>query len=91
MPCIRVGESSLPPFDGSLVGTFPVGNGPVGVAFDGTHIWVPNRFSDDVTKLLASDGSLVGTFSVGTLPQAVAFDGTHIWVANTSSDDVTKL
>ncbi len=28
--------------DGSLVGTYPAGNGPNGMAFDGANIWVAN-------------------------------------------------
>jgi hypothetical protein len=59
----------------SLLGTFPVGTSPFGVAFDGANIWVANAFSNNVSKLRASDGTLLGTFALGTEPSGVAFDG----------------
>jgi DNA-binding beta-propeller fold protein YncE len=36
---------------GPPIGTFSVGNGPVGVAFDGTNIWVVNTSGNTVSKL----------------------------------------
>jgi hypothetical protein len=71
--------------------SFPVGNGPRGVAFDGANIWVANAGDNNVTKLRASDGANLGTFPVGNLPFGVAFDGANIWVTNSNSDSVTKL
>jgi len=70
--------------------TFNVGNFPIGVAFDGTNIWVANGASNSVTKLRATDGAVLGTF-VGEFPIGVAFDGTNVWVANGESNNVTKL
>jgi hypothetical protein len=64
-------------------------NGLVGMAFDGTNIWVPTS-GNAVTKLLASTGAIVGTYTVGVGPVAVAFDGVNIWVAS-SGGTVTKL
>jgi len=58
--------------------SFNVGNGPIGVAFDGANIWVANSASDTVTKLRASDGDVQGTFNVGSNPHSVAFDGVNI-------------
>ncbi|HOL72818.1 MAG TPA: hypothetical protein PLA43_18280 [Bryobacteraceae bacterium] len=78
-------------YEANQVASFAVGQGPRGVAFDGTHIWVANYFDRTVTKLRASNGSLVGTYPVGDLPEGVAFDGTHIWVANYNSNTVSKL
>jgi DNA-binding beta-propeller fold protein YncE len=70
---------------------FPVGNIPVGLAFDGANIWVSNLGSDTVTRLRASDGTNLGTFAVGGKPWGLAFDGANIWVANLNSNTVTKL
>ena len=56
--------------DGANLGTFPVGDEPNGVAFDGANIWVANFGSDNVTKLRASDGTNLGTFPVGKWPSA---------------------
>ena len=70
---------------------FNVGEFPIGVAFDGTNIWVANAGSNNVKKLRASDGAVLETFTVGTLPLQVAFDGANIWVTNGRSDSVSKL
>jgi len=50
--------------------TFPVGQQPYGVAFDGANIWVTNNADGTVSKLRASDGAALGTFSVGGFPIA---------------------
>ena len=76
--------------DGTVLGSFPVGDGPNGIAFDGTNIWVANFFSDDVTKL-TNKGIALGTFPVGDGPAGVLYDGTNIWVANFGDDTVTKM
>ena len=71
---------------------FPVGNQPVGIAFDGASIWTANSGDGTVTKLQASDGTVLGTFSSGGgAPTGVTFDGANIWVANGSSGTVSKL
>jgi DNA-binding beta-propeller fold protein YncE len=41
--------------DGSIQGTFIVGQKPVGVAFDGNNIWVTNQGSNSVTALVGLD------------------------------------
>jgi len=68
-----------------------VQNGPIGVAFDGTNIWVTNSTSNTVSKIDASSGSYLATYAVGSNPRGVVFDGTSIWVANYLSNTVTKL
>jgi len=79
--------SSLNPLDIALLRWYEanqsgimrgVGNGPSGICFDGTNIWVTNRWDDTVTKLRASDGTNVGTYSVGNGPNGLCFDGANI-------------
>ena len=76
---------------GAIVGTYTVFNRPLGVAFDGTNIWVTNQWGGNVTELVASTGAVVGTYTVGSEPFGIAFDGTNMWVANDGSNTVTKL
>jgi DNA-binding beta-propeller fold protein YncE len=74
--------------------TFPAGENPWGLAFDGENIWVTNAIisGGTVTKLRASDGALLGTFPVnGASAAGITFDGENIWVASTLSSTVTKL
>ena len=73
---------------GATLGTFTVGNGPRGIAFDGTNMWVTNYYDNTVTEL-SPTGATLGTFAVRRLPAGIAFDGTHMWVANGVS--VTEL
>src|SRR5437763_9234230 len=73
--------------------SFPVGNGPLGLVFDGANIWVTNSQDGMVTELRASDGANLGTFPAGSWPTWITFDGANIWVSNSSSarGTVTKL
>jgi hypothetical protein len=36
--------------DGTNLGTFPAGDGPKALAFDGVHIWAANLDSNTLTK-----------------------------------------
>jgi len=69
-------------YPANLTTSFPVGAGPIGVAFDGASIWVTNADGNNVTKLKASDGTVLGTFNVGNYSAGMAFDGANIWVVN---------
>jgi DNA-binding beta-propeller fold protein YncE len=70
---------------------FPGGSQPWAMAFDGAHIWVTNRISDNVIKLRASDGANLGTFVGFSSPRGIAFDGANVWVTNVNENNVTKL
>jgi len=76
---------------GATLGTYGAAAYPVGVAFDGTNIWVTSAQQNTVTKLVASTVMGLGSFYVGTHPEGVVFDGVNIWVANNGSNTVTKL
>jgi hypothetical protein len=67
---------------GSVAGTFAVGLNPVGIAFDGTHMWVVNDSTppNGTVTELKPDGSVTGAFTVGIQPVGIAFDGTHLWI-----------
>jgi hypothetical protein len=90
---------------GAVVGTYPAGTGPNGIAFDGTNIWITDQVCacapgmtsgctscppGTVTKLSASDGANLGTFFVGARPQWLTHDGTYLWVTNGSDDTVYR-
>ncbi|MFC1957399.1 hypothetical protein ACFLX0_01075 [Chloroflexota bacterium] len=77
--------------DGTVLGTYAVGENPYDLLFDGENIWVACYGNDSVTKLRASDGGILGTFAVGKRPVALAYDGENIWVANFGDNNVMKL
>ena len=90
---IGTGPASAPSNSVTPVQTIPVGNAPIAVSSDGSHVWVANFYGNTVTELNASDGSLVRTITDGVVPyggapDAVSSDGTHAWVANRGTDSL---
>ena len=88
---LKTGKSAALLHRHQQLGTFTVGMGPFGMAFDGANIWVSNEFDNSVTKLRANDGTVLGTFAVGVDPRCVAFDGANVWVTNNVDNTVSKL
>lgn len=89
---LNAGSNNITKFrasTGENLGTFPVASLPLGVIFDGSHIWVAG--SSNVSKLDAASGATVGSFPVATNGRGVAFDGANVWVANSTSNNVVKL
>ncbi len=71
--------------------SFPTGQQPSGIAFDGANIWVANYGPDSVTVLRASTGERVMTCTVGLNPDTIAFDGVNMWVTNRDNNTVSVL
>ncbi len=67
-----------------------VGTGPWGVAFDGSHIWVANESTGNVSEIDVAGHTVINTVTVGGNPIGVAFDGSHIWVSNVN-DTVSEI
>ncbi len=68
--------------DGAVLGTYPVGVYPTGIAFDGADVWVASTNGPGVYELRASDGERLGGHAIGSNPDAVAFDGVNVWVGD---------
>jgi DNA-binding beta-propeller fold protein YncE len=68
---------------------------PMGIAVDGTQVWVTNYghpgIGHSVTELNASNGSLVRTLYGFKYPSSVAVEGSHVWVANHGGNSVTEF
>jgi len=54
---------------------FPGGPATLGLAFDGTNLWVANETDGTLTKLRAADGVNLGTVAAGFCPWGVAVGG----------------
>lgn len=82
--------------DGSSFTSFAVGQGPSGLAVDGSNnVWSANYYGNSV-GLLSAQGSVVsGTgFTGGGLdhPQGIAVDGAgNVWVANYRGPSLSEL
>jgi hypothetical protein len=72
----------------------PPSVGCQGLAWDGTHLWYVDVFSDSVSVLDVSRGSPKVVHSwAGPLeyPSGIAWDGSAIWVADYGDDAIRKL
>ena len=78
-------------WDGANLGTFAAGGYPLGIVFDGSHVWVSNHMAGTLTKLRPSDGAIVGVFPAPANPYGLAFDGRNIWFTDTTNGTATKV
>jgi hypothetical protein len=73
-----------------------LGNNPIGIAFDGTHLWTANSAGSVsiITPQAATPYPLgnVTTVTTGfTSPQGIVYDGAHIWVTDGAANKLFKL
>jgi hypothetical protein len=72
-------------------GQFPIGVGSLGLANDGTSIWVGDRQGHSVGSIRKSDGAFMRGYRVGSGTGRHSFRR-YIYVdANQGSDTVTKI
>ncbi|HKB15345.1 MAG TPA: hypothetical protein VKF62_04735, partial [Planctomycetota bacterium] len=74
---------------GAVLATFPVGDSPVGIVYDGQRIRVANSGSHTVSRLRVNDGVVVSTVQTGKGPFGLLWSGGAIWAANTGGDSVS--
>ena len=86
------GDNTVTKFglDGSVIGTYTVGNLPSALASDGINMWVTNQSDSTVTKI-APDGTKTDYGGIGANPDGIAFDGTNMWTANVLGNSVSKI
>ena len=84
--------TAMPASASAVTASIPIGNEPVGVSSDGTHVWVANSADDTVTEINASNGTVIGPpIKVGSGPDSISSDGIHVWVANCAAGTVTEI
>lgn len=65
---------------------------PVGLTWDGSHLWVAEYGSRMAFRVDPSDCSVVSSFTLpGTFPAGLAFDGTYLWHADSDSDTYYQI
>ena len=74
--------------DGLNLGTFKVGDGAAGIAFDGTNLWVVNN-GDSTLMKVTTGGTIITTYNTGKGPFSVALGGSKVWVPNFASNSVS--
>jgi hypothetical protein len=75
----------------SIVGTF--GNNPIGIAFDGSNLWMANNGPPgSVTIIPGLSALLATTVSTGfSAPWGILYDGANIWVTDQGLNELLKL
>ena len=78
--------------DGTILGTYSVGMGPYGMAFDGTLVWVANYASGDLSTVNVATGATTLSIPLsGCVADFLGYDGSHIWANCLFSGTVQKL
>ncbi|HWZ84211.1 MAG TPA: hypothetical protein VNW47_16405 [Terriglobales bacterium] len=75
----------------NAITSFPIGNSPAGIAFDGACMWVASRNDLNVTKIHVNDGTIERVTDLGTHAGNVAFDGFNIWVVLPDTNQLAKV
>jgi hypothetical protein len=103
---VFVGGSTGPPLNGSLylidptqppgvvtVASINLGIFPLGIAFDGTHLWTANNGgSVSIITPQATIPYPVTTVSTGFIDlRGIVYDGAHIWVTDAEASALYKL
>ncbi|MEA2363026.1 MAG: hypothetical protein QOD71_2171 [Thermoleophilaceae bacterium] len=74
------------------VATIPAGDGPDGLAVDGSSVWVANAKGDALTRIDTTTNKAVGDpVPVGHNPDGVAAADDVVWVTNTDDGTVTRI
>ncbi len=78
-----------------VVGSFPVGSSPWGVAYDPTngYVYVTNSGSDNVSVVDPATGHQVASIGVGKTPYQIAYDSVndYLYVANDESNTTSVI
>jgi hypothetical protein len=70
--------------------TNSLGDGPGGIAFDGSRIWTANPSGS--VSIASLNPTTVTTISTGfNSPFGILYDGSHIWVTDIGADTLLKL
>jgi DNA-binding beta-propeller fold protein YncE len=86
-PTDTPGKATAP----KVVTKIPAGDGPDGIAVDGTTVWVSNSRGGTLTRLSTKTNTQIGErIPVGANPDEVEASNGVVWVANTDGDTVTR-
>jgi hypothetical protein len=65
---------------------------PSGIAYDGTNVWIAERFSGNVRKLDPITLSSIASFAIATGMEAMSYDGSsNFWISRRDSNEILKV
>jgi len=76
---------------GQALDSFSVPRLPVGLASDGTWLWIASAASRTLTQLDPTDGRVIAQFPLLNVPTAMIYADGFLWTANEFADSVTKI
>ncbi len=63
-----------------------------GVAFDGEHLWIADRSSDQIYRIDAADSLVSDSLEApGYIPRGLAWDGTWLWCADAGEQQIYAI
>lgn len=77
--------------EGSVVGDYPVDDGPLSMAFDGAHLWIAHQDSQTLVQLDVSTGDVRQRYVLPGAPAALEFDGSQLWAALSARNEVVAV
>ena len=64
---------------------------PVGIAFDGSHMWVSCYGSNELEEYNAADTAFVRRVSLAYSPTYLLYDGANIWAAHPGAGKISEV
>ena len=84
--------SEIEASSGTVIRTIAVGESPISVSSDGSHVWVLNGGPENtVSEIEASSGTVIRTIPVGSDAYGLSSDGTDVWVTHPPTELVTEI
>jgi len=88
---VATGCDESPDPCGQAMDSFNVARLPVGLASDGTWLWVASAFTRTLTQLDPSDGREVAQHPLTNVPTALIYTDGFLWTANEFAGSLTKI
>ena len=76
---------------GRMIGSVPVGSGPVRIAAGAGALWVANGNAGSVSRIDPVGRTVVQTIPVGSAPAGIAFGDNAVWVANATDGTLSRI
>lgn len=81
----------IDPVTFTVLNRVTVGQGPVGIAADATHLWVANHDDGTIAKVDPATGELVEQIPVGAGPTELVVTGGSVWTTVTDDGSLVEV
>ncbi|HEX8851269.1 MAG TPA: phage tail protein [Gemmatimonadaceae bacterium] len=80
-------------FGSAVIATIPVGQGPFGITYDGSRLWVCNYADSSLTLIDPVTNSVIATIPLGTRtgPTDASYVDGYVWVTEAQARQVTRV